>query len=183
MGMTEITGDEVRDVDEIRYGPLADRPTSPKAGYIYAATDTKKWYACFVDNEWVHINPINLTGAIDGDFFAFDGATGFLKPKAIAVNSIRYGLEADLPASPVVGDIYMTTDTELIYYCFTAGVWDASYLLRAKISAFVLDVDGDITIEQLPIFTEDGNGDMMPSEDGIEDLYFEIVSGEITPKA
>ena len=39
-------------------------------------------------------------------------------------NNIKSGLDADKPASPSVGDIYLATDTGWIYVCNTAGSWD-----------------------------------------------------------
>ena len=181
MGITEITGDQVRDVDEFRIGDLADRPTSPKAGWIYCAQDVKKFYVCFVDNTWVHVNPVDVTGAADGDYFMYNGTSGFLIPTQIT--TLQYGLDDDKPINPDPGDVYIATDTEIVYYCFVDNIWAATYLPRTNIFDFEHDDNLDVMPVALEaIFETDGNGDLQPTVDGFYDHEFEIVSGEITPK-
>jgi hypothetical protein len=181
MGITEITGDQVRDVDELRIGLLADRPTNPKAGWIYCATDFKKFFVCFVDGTWVHVNPINLTGAVDGDYFKFNGATGFLIPTAIT--ALQYGLDDDKPVDPNVGDVYIAVDTEIVYYCFEDNIWSPTYLPRNKLYDFEHDSNDDIMpVTMEAIFELDGTNDLMPTTEGTVDNEFEVVGGEITPK-
>jgi hypothetical protein len=182
MGLTEITGDQVRDVDEFRIGLLADRPTSPLAGWIYCASDFKKFFVCFVDGSWVHVNPVDITGASDGDYFKFDGVTGFLTPTP-SVTGFLVGLDASKPANPDIGQVYLATDTQIVYYCFVEDEWTPTYLPQEKLTEFEYDINGDVNpvgIES--IFVEDEVGDLMPSLDGEQDNIFEIVGGEITPK-
>jgi len=182
MGITEINGEQLRDVDEFRIGLLADRPTSPVAGWIYCASDVKKFFVCFVDGTWVHVNAVDVTGSSDGDYFKFDGTTGFLVPTP-AVTGFLTGLDADKPADPDVGEVYLATDTQIVYYCFVDNVWTPTYLPQEKLTEFEYDDAGQVTPVGIDsIFVEDSDGDLMPSLDGTQDNIFEIVGGEITPK-
>jgi len=177
----ELGEDQVGPIDEIKFGIQANRPASPVKSQVYIATDTKKFWACFTDNIWTHCNPINLTGAVDGNYFQYDGATGFAIPAD--VSALQYGLEEDLPAEPDVGDVYLATDTEIVYYCFQDDVWTPTYLPRTQLLDFEKDDNDDITPVKLDaIFVEDGDGALMPTIDGDTDPEFEIVGGEITPK-
>jgi len=181
MGRTELQGDLTERIDNIQSGPHSERPTNPKAGDAWISTDVKKFFACFVTSNWVHINPVDITGSVDGDFFAYDGATGFLKPKT--VNALQYGLDTDKPANPDIGDVYLATDTQIVYYCFEDDEWKPTYLPFDKLIEFELDGNNDVTLSTMnSIFERDGAGDAMPTLEGTEDRYFEIVSGEITPK-
>ena len=181
MARTQADGLQVDRVDNIQSGIHTERPTTPALGDIWVSTDVKKFFACFVAGNWVHINPVDITGSVDGDFFAYDGATGFLKPKT--VSALQYGLEEDLPENPDVGDVYMATDTETVYYCFTDDIWLPTYLSKSRVTEFEYDDNEDITIvDTNQIFETDSSGDLMPSEAGTLDTIFEIISNEITPK-
>ena len=178
----EFGADQVGPIDEIQFGLHANRPASPAKGWVWISQDIGKMFVCFTDNVWTHVNPLNLTGAQDGDFFGYDGATGFLIPKS--VKALQYGLDDDKPETPSVGDVYLATDTEIVYYCFTAGIWSPTYLPRTQLLDFEKDTNDDIQPVSLDaIFIEDGSGDLMPSLDGEEDPEFEVINGEITPKA
>jgi len=37
--------------------------------------------------------------------------------------SVQHGLDADKPSTPQAGDEYLATDTQKMYVCYTAGVW------------------------------------------------------------
>jgi len=181
MARTDIQGDLLSDCDNIRRGPHTSRPTNPSVGDVWISEDIKKFFVCFVASNWTHVNPVDITGSVDGDFFAYDGATGFLKPKT--VSALQYGLDANKPATPDVGNVYLATDTEIVYYCFTDDVWTPTYLPRTQIFDFQKDGNNDIQPVKLSnIFEPDGAGGLMPTIDGDEDPEFEIVSGEITPK-
>jgi len=181
MGQTEIQGDLTEKSDNIQSGPHTSRPTNPKVGDVWVSTDIKKFFACFVTNNWTHVNPVDITGAYDGDFFAYDGATGFLKPRT--VSALQYGLDVDKPADPDVGNVYLATDTEIVYYCFADDVWTPTFLPRTQIVDFEKDGNDDIQpVLADAIFVEDGDGGLMPTISGTEDPEFEIISGEITPK-
>ena len=39
-------------------------------------------------------------------------------------NAITSGLDADKSASPAVGDVYLATDTGILYKCYIAGNWE-----------------------------------------------------------
>ena len=45
-----------------------------------------------------------------------------------AVRNIQSELDANRPSSPVEGDMFIATDTQKVYACFTKGVWTAIYL-------------------------------------------------------
>ena len=40
-----------------------------------------------------------------------------------AASSFRSGLDADKPAVPMAGDIWLARDTKKLYVCHTAGTW------------------------------------------------------------
>jgi len=182
MGHTEIQGDLTERVDNIQSGTQAQRPTNPKVGDVWIANDTKKFWACFVVNLWVHCKPIDVTGAVDGNYFRYQGSTGFAIPAD--VSALQYGLDANKPAEPNVGDVYMATDTEIVYYCFQDDIWTPTYLPRTQIFDFEKDGNDDVTPVKLDaIFVDDGSGNLQPTIDGDTDPEFEIVGGEITPKA
>jgi hypothetical protein len=182
MGQTpELGADQVGHIDEIQFGTQADRPVNPHVGLVWISSDTKKFWACFVTNVWTHMNPIDLSGASDADFFAYDGVTGFLVPKT--VSALQYGLEADLPANPDVGWVYMATDTEIVYYCFEDDVWTPTYLPRSSIVDWEKDDIEDLQPVNVDgIFESDEYSDLMPSVAGETDQFYEIVGGEITTK-
>jgi hypothetical protein len=48
-----------------------------------------------------------------------------LQKVLMASGLAKYGANADKAASPVVGSIYITTDTNTLYTCSVAGVWTA----------------------------------------------------------
>ncbi|GAI48872.1 unnamed protein product, partial [marine sediment metagenome] len=43
------------------------------------------------------------------------------KAMVTAVSSIENGLDVDKSAAPVAGDIYLATDTKILYVCNTDG--------------------------------------------------------------
>lgn len=179
----EFGADQVGPVDEIQFGLHVNRPTTPKKGWVYISQDVKKMWVCFVDNVWTHVNPVDLTGVTEGQYFKYNGTTGFLVP-ATGVAGIQIGLDDNKPSDPDVGDIYLATDTQIVYYCFQDDAWTPTYLPYDRLIEFELDNDDHITLSTMnSIFERDGAGDAMPTLDGEEDLYFEIVGGEITPKA
>jgi len=45
----------------------------------------------------------------------------------ILLPNMYYGLDADKSTSPSTGDIYVATDTNRVYVCFTAGFWSHPY--------------------------------------------------------
>lgn len=45
---------------------------------------------------------------------------------AVEATAFRSGLDADKPASPAAGDIWLARDTGYLYVCFTAGSWEKS---------------------------------------------------------
>lgn len=50
--------------------------------------------------------------------YQFSVSTG-----ALEASSLTNGADAAKPASPAVGDIYLATDTGILYYCKAAGAW------------------------------------------------------------
>ena len=52
-----------------------------------------------------------------------DFQTETVNADVIATN-FRSGLDADKPAAPSAGDIWLARDTYYLYVCFTAGVWE-----------------------------------------------------------
>lgn len=181
MGITEINGEQLSDADNLRSGLLATRPTLCNVGDVYLATDKNWHFVCFAPNTWSRVNAVDLTGAAAGDYFKYDGVTGFLIPTT--VSALQYGLDADKPASPKAGDVYMATDTQVMYYCFEDGIWTTTYLISDRLYYFERDENADIEpVTADAIFESDGVGDLMPTLDGLNDPQFEIISGEITPK-
>ena len=155
MPITQADGGQLKDVDELRYGLHSARPTNPEKGWIWISTDIKKFFACFADNVWTHINPVNITGAVDGHYFKYDGATGFLVPTPAL---IKVGLDDDKPEDPDVGDIYLATDTQIVYYCFEDDIWTSTYLPYDKLIEFELDDNEDLTLSGMnSIFERDGS--------------------------
>ena len=55
------------------------------------------------------------------DLYPKDGTSGGYLGK------LNHGLDADKPASPAVGDMYLATDTVKIYRCFVAASWVEVY--------------------------------------------------------
>lgn len=43
---------------------------------------------------------------------------------AVEATALRSGLDADKPASPAAGDIWLARDTFYLYVCFVAGSWE-----------------------------------------------------------
>lgn len=43
------------------------------------------------------------------------------------VVNLQHGLDSAKPASPDVGDVWIATDTEVVYRCFTAGQWSGTF--------------------------------------------------------
>lgn len=43
---------------------------------------------------------------------------------AVEATALRNGLDANKPATPAKGDIWLATDTGYLYVCFTAGSWE-----------------------------------------------------------
>ena len=44
---------------------------------------------------------------------------------AVEATAFRSGLDADKPASPAAGDIWLARDTDKLYVCLVAGAWTA----------------------------------------------------------
>lgn len=44
-----------------------------------------------------------------------------------AVRNVQSELDANKPASPVAGDMFVATDTEKVYACFSDGTWTTIY--------------------------------------------------------
>jgi hypothetical protein len=110
MPRTELQGDLTYKVDNVQYGLQSARPATCITGDVWISTDIKKFWACFTVNVWSHINPVNFTGASDGDLFKYDGATGFLVPYS--------GTEG---ASKRVTTTYQILNADYIIFCDTDG--------------------------------------------------------------
>ncbi|MBU1863892.1 MAG: hypothetical protein KKH94_09540 [Candidatus Omnitrophica bacterium] len=57
----------------------------------------------------------------------------------------KYGLDANKAASPLAGQWYWATDTDIVYRCKTAGVWE-SYLpaaVKGSNISFIIDGGGE----------------------------------------
>jgi hypothetical protein len=42
---------------------------------------------------------------------------------SVEATSFRFGLDAAKPAAPAAGDIWLATDTDILYVCYVAGTW------------------------------------------------------------
>uniref|UniRef100_A0A6H1Z8A3 Uncharacterized protein n=1 Tax=viral metagenome TaxID=1070528 RepID=A0A6H1Z8A3_9ZZZZ len=58
-----------------------------------------------------------FTGAETGDF-----AMASMLPVTFE-SKVLFGLNANKPTNPAVGNIWVATDTSQTYVCYTAGIW------------------------------------------------------------
>ena len=66
------------------------------------------------------------------------------------------GLEADLPADPNMGDVYVTTDTLKVYTYSIGGVWQSLSLITGQ---FITDIS---EVTELPPVYQYYNGALIP---------------------
>ena len=77
-----------------------------------------------------------------------------------SVSNIRYGYDANKPANPVQGDIWLAIDTFYLYVCFTTGSWESVaklYLLLAGGTMTGAIAMGDNLVTGLPAPVSDGD--------------------------
>jgi hypothetical protein len=98
-------------VGNLKSGPAASKPENPAVGDIYIATDTGHVYCCHVTSFWSAKATRLINRQMGPDDWYF------------WITKIRSGLDANKPASPVVGDAYIATDTGQVYFCHTALMW------------------------------------------------------------
>jgi hypothetical protein len=128
-------GDIIFSATNLKSGADADKPSSPKVGDLYVATDTKIVYACYVNGSWER-QPMLRAGTsadiltmprVQGDmFFATDQNCMYRAHTSKSLGRLdNYsgGPTAGKPANPLPGDAYLDTDTGTFYICLTSGNW------------------------------------------------------------
>ena len=71
---------------------------------------------------------------------------------ALEASSFRSGLDADKPASPAAGEIWLARDTFKLYVCMTAGAWtgfDASILVQGILTLYAALAGGGYQINNI----------------------------------
>lgn len=72
---------------------------------------------------------INFPGASANKYIGWNDTGTALENKTLSVTETQYngtisrGTDASKPASPAVGDIYLATDTKVVYACWSTGTW------------------------------------------------------------
>lgn len=71
---------------------------------------------------------------------------------AVEATSFRSGLDADKPASPAAGDIWLARDTLILYICAVAGAWtgfDAAQLVQGTLTLYADLAGGGYELENI----------------------------------
>ena len=71
---------------------------------------------------------------------------------AVEATSFRSGLDADKPASPAAGDIWLARDTLILYICAVAGAWtgfDAAQLIQGTLTLYAALAGGGFKINNI----------------------------------
>ena len=85
---------------------------------------------------------------------------------AVEATALRSGLDADKPASPAAGDIWLARDTFYLYVCFTAGSWE-------KVAKLYLPLAGGTMTGAIAMGTKKitGVGDPTAAQDAATKAY------------
>ena len=70
----------------------------------------------------------------------------------LEASSVRSGLDADKPAAPAAGEIWLARDTKKLYVCHTAGTWsafDASILIQGILTLYAALAGGGYQINNI----------------------------------
>lgn len=67
----------------------------------------------------------------------------FTETELAKITSINYGDDVDKPALPLTGQVYLATDTKILYVCNTDGTWESSAITEE--TARIVDVDAEET--------------------------------------
>lgn len=84
------------------------------------------------------VDSIHASASREAEKLIALGSDGFFPDNC--VRNIQHEIEAELPDSPVKGDIFIATDTGKLYYCYTDGTWTevpsgADYVAKALFDA------------------------------------------------
>lgn len=88
---------------------------------------------------------------------------------ALEATSFRSGLDADKPAVPAVGEIWLARDTKKLYVCHTAVTWsgfDASILIQGVLTLYAALVAGGYKLT--------GLGDPTAAQDAATKTYVDV---------
>lgn len=75
-----------------------------------------------------------------------------IQSATLEATSFRGGLDADKPASPAAGDIYLARDTYKLYVAMASGVWtgfDASILVQGTLTLFAALAGGAYQLKNI----------------------------------
>ena len=114
---------------KIQSGPIAERPENPVKGDVYVETDTSTVSTCYTAGTWTPTAPkehgeLDLLDADDHQQYLTEERHDIAaRHPASIVKWTQGGLDADKPDNPVVGDIWIATDTLKTYACFNSGSW------------------------------------------------------------
>jgi len=67
------------------------------------------------------VDSLHASASVEAGKLLALGSDGFFPDNA--VRNLQHELDANKSASPVVGDIFIASDTGKVYVCFTAGAW------------------------------------------------------------
>lgn len=85
---------------------------------------------------------------------------GQVQGVSLEASSFRSGLDADKPAAPAAGDLWLARDTKKLYVCHTAGSWDcfdASILIQGVLTLYADMVAGGYKLTGLGAPTSDND--------------------------
>ena len=94
---------------------------------------------------------------------------------SVEATSFRSGLDADKPASPAAGDIWLARDTFYLYVCFTAGSWEAVAKLYILLSGGTMS--GALAMGTNKIT---GLGDPTAAQDGATKTYIDGLLNDLS---
>lgn len=106
-----------------------------------------------------------------------DRKTG-IRADQIADNTLTpYEFESENGFEDFTGEIVLVVNPTTKKFKFAK-----KELIASVQDYFQYDINNDIELISIPIFTSNDKGDVTLTEDGTDDFFFEIVDNEVTPK-
>ena len=102
---------------------------------------------------------------------------------ALEASSFRSGLDADKPAAPAAGEIWLARDTFKLYVCMTAGTWtgfDASILVQGILTLYANLVAGGYKLTGLGAPTSDNDAARKVYVDDADALRLLLAGGTMS---